>query len=827
MLLEVNRKLLARSERVKSVDFHPTEPWLLAGLYSGKVFVWHTETGALLKSFTPTEVPVRCARFIARKNWFVCGSDDFHLRAFNYNTSERIAAFEAHPDYIRCLAVHPTQSLLLTGSDDMTIKLWDWEKSWKCIQVFEGHTHYIMNLAFNPKDSNTFASSCLDRTVKVWSLGSHTANFTLDAHEKGVNYVEYYNGSDKPYMVTTGDDRLIKIWDYHSKSCIQTLEGHQSNVSYAIFHPSLPIIVSGSEDGTVKIWHASTYRLENTLKYGLERAWCIAYAKKGNDIGLGFDEGSVVIKLGKEEPAVSMDVAGKVVFTRNAEVLTTNVATAQDSEVPDGQKLTLSVRELGNTEVFAQSLQHSPNGRFVTVCGDGEFIIYTALAWRNKAFGPGLSFAWASDSNTYAVRESNFKLKIFRSFKEKVGHIKIGYSMESLFGGHLLGVKGSGFVCFYDWDSGSLVRRIEVEASDVYWSTSGDFLAISGEESFYILRYDRSAYATFLEEGGDVGDEGVEEAFDLLHELPEVVQTGKWVGDCFVYTNKANRLNYVVGGQTHTLSHFDQQMFLLGYLPNHNRVYLCDKDCGVYSFTLALSVIEYQTAILHGDLELASGLLDKVPQDQRNRIARFLESQDLKELALSVSTDIDHRFELATQLNNLDYALEITRAAPHPGSESKWRTIAEKALASWKVDLAEECFTKAGDLSALLLIYTSTGDRDGLERLSKLATSTGQNNIAFASKLQLGSAEACAELLLSTERLTESAMFSRTYAPSLVPKAVERWKSDLESRGKTKIAMKIANPEENLELFDEDWNASLEREKSIAKSGSAKDLAGG
>lgn len=206
-----------------------------------------------------------------------------------------------------------------------------------------------MNLAFNPKDSNTFASACLDRTVKVWSLGSPVANFTLDAHDKGVNYVEYYHGGDKPYLVTTGDDRLvpslpsylprvltppppphrlIKIWDYLSKSCIQTLEGHTSNVSFAIFHPSLPIIVSGSEDGTIKIWHSSTYRLENTLDYGLERAWCVAYAKKGNDVAFGFDEGAVVVKLGREEPSVSMDSAGKVVYAKNAEVLMATLQSA-------------------------------------------------------------------------------------------------------------------------------------------------------------------------------------------------------------------------------------------------------------------------------------------------------------------------------------------------------------------------------------------------------------------------------------------------------------------------------------------------------------------
>jgi coatomer subunit beta' len=68
-------------------------------------------------------------------------------------------------------------------------------------------------------------------------------------------------------------------------------------VSFAIFHPSLPIILSGSEDGTVKVWHSSTYRLENTLNYGLERAWCVAYRKSGNEVAIGFDEGAVVVKV--------------------------------------------------------------------------------------------------------------------------------------------------------------------------------------------------------------------------------------------------------------------------------------------------------------------------------------------------------------------------------------------------------------------------------------------------------------------------------------------------------------------------------------------------
>jgi len=78
---------------------------------------------------------VRAAKFIARKNYMIAGSDDMQLRVFNYNTHEKIHSWDAHSDYVRCVAVHPTQPYVLSGSDDMTIRLWDWEKNWKLVQV--------------------------------------------------------------------------------------------------------------------------------------------------------------------------------------------------------------------------------------------------------------------------------------------------------------------------------------------------------------------------------------------------------------------------------------------------------------------------------------------------------------------------------------------------------------------------------------------------------------------------------------------------------------------------------------------------------------------
>jgi coatomer subunit beta' len=41
------------------------------------------------------------------------------------------------------------------------------------------------------------------------------------------------------------------------------------------------------------------------------------------------------------------------------------------------------------------------------------------------------------------------------------------------------------------------------------------------EDSFYILKYDRDAYTAKLEEGVEITDEGVEEAFDVVAEISD------------------------------------------------------------------------------------------------------------------------------------------------------------------------------------------------------------------------------------------------------------------------------------------------------------------
>lgn len=814
--LDIKRKLSARSDRVKSVDIHPTEPWMLVSLYNGNVHIWNHESQQLVKSFEVCEPPVRTSKFIPRKNWVVTGSDDMQIRVFNYNTLERVHQFEAHSDYIRSIAVHPVQSYILSSSDDMTIKLWDWDNKWACKQVFEGHTHYVMQIVFNPKDNNTFASGSLDKTIKVWQLGSVHPNFTLEGHEKGVNCVDYYHGGDKPYLISGADDRLVKIWDYQNKSCVQTLEGHSQNISCVAFHTELPLVLTGSEDGTIKLWHSNTYRLDNTLNYGLERVWSLCCMKGSNDVAIGYDEGSIMIKLGREEPAMSMDSSGKIIWAKHSEMQQANLKSlGPDETFKDGERLPLNVKDMGACDIYPQTVSHNPNGRFVVVCGDGEYIIYTSMALRNKAYGSAQEFIWSYDKDEYAIRDGN-QIKIFKNFKERK-QFKPSFGTESIYGGQLLGVRSVSGLSFYDWESTELVRRIEITPKLVYWSENGQLICIACDDSFYVLQYNPEAFENAKGDPELLTEDGVEDAFTVVNEINETVKTGCWVGDCFIYTNSLNRLNYYVGGEICTISHLDRQMYLLGYIPNDNRLYLGDKELNIVSFSLLLSVLEYQTAVMRKDFETADKVLATIPKDQCTRIAHFLEKQGFKQQALAVTLDSEHKFDLAIQLGDLKIAYEIAKETQ---SEQKWKILAEVATKKCEFGLAQECLHKAEDFGSLVLLASASGNADMMTKLADSSKSKGQNNISFLSYFVLGKLDECLQLLIDTNRLPEAAFFARTYMPSKMSSIVNLWRDELQKTN-AKAAQALADPEQYENLFT-NYQESLKAEKFLVKENATR-----
>jgi len=194
----------------------------------------------------------------------------------------------------------------------------------------------------------------------------------------------------------------------------------------------------------------------------------------------------------------------------------------------------------------------------------------------------------------------------------------------------------------------------------IYWSGTGALVAITSEDSFYVLRFDREAYNAALASGMEFGDEGVEAAFEVVAEVSERYlpisihcndplifflqrqdcQMGRRLLHLYQFCQpielprrRPNKHHYPFRYVSLTLHVYQavliphSPMYLLGYIPAHNKIYLVDKDVNVYAYGLSLAVVEYQTAVLRGDMEAASELLGDIPAEHKNKVARFLEAQ--------------------------------------------------------------------------------------------------------------------------------------------------------------------------------------------------------
>eukprot|EP00804_Cyclotella_cryptica_P019866 CCRYP_017041-RA/>CCRYP_017041-RA protein AED:0.14 eAED:0.15 QI:0/0/0/1/0.5/0.33/3/0/493 len=155
---------------------------------------------------------------------------------------------QSHSAGISALSVHPVYTMTASGSEDGTIKLWDYE-SGDYMRTLRGHTNVVTGVDFSP--SGMYLVSCsTDLSVKIWEVkDSFGCVRTLRGHDHTVSDVRfvppalgaiYLNGGGEKtggggvdaasaqakFVVTASRDGTVKFWDLETGFCDATVSDH-------------------------------------------------------------------------------------------------------------------------------------------------------------------------------------------------------------------------------------------------------------------------------------------------------------------------------------------------------------------------------------------------------------------------------------------------------------------------------------------------------------------------------------------------------------------------------------------------------------------------
>lgn len=177
---------------------------------------------------------------------------------------KRIHTWEGHSKTISAARFFPFSGhLMLSGSMDSKIKLWDVYHDRSLLRTYSGHSTGVRDITFT-NDGRKFLSASYDRMIKLWDTetGQCISRFTTGK----IPYVVKFNPDhDKQHEFLTGmSDKKIIQFDIKSGEIVQEYDHHLGAVNTITFIDENRRFITTSDDKSLRAWE---YGIPVPIKY--------------------------------------------------------------------------------------------------------------------------------------------------------------------------------------------------------------------------------------------------------------------------------------------------------------------------------------------------------------------------------------------------------------------------------------------------------------------------------------------------------------------------------------------------------------------------------
>jgi WD40 repeat protein len=195
-------------------DIQTFENKLVVACGDGAVYMVDVEHLNIISKSVASDKSARTIAVNETRDEIAVGYSDNMIRVFDSNLNLK-TAWKAHENSVFTLKYIPGSNLLMSGSRDARLKVWDVQSGGIQAAQVVAHLYAINHIEFSP-DGKHFVTCSMDKSIKVWDTEELKLLKVIDkarhaGHGTSVNKLLWTSYNNE--LVSAGDDRTISVWN--------------------------------------------------------------------------------------------------------------------------------------------------------------------------------------------------------------------------------------------------------------------------------------------------------------------------------------------------------------------------------------------------------------------------------------------------------------------------------------------------------------------------------------------------------------------------------------------------------------------------------------